>query len=208
MRRISVVLIIVFFALTLSAQTQHLKFKQDGEFATLNMSTDPLVSVDLSVSRNSVSGSPASATINYTSITVAPDNSSESFVIIFGQIPASALTGQNTQHLTLDFDVSQLDPSTSFVESCSVDLINFTVDCSLPPPTGGIHLDFQENGAQRTQILALEQVTTTGPVTIRTHQKSDNSTANVTGTVFGTAVTGATATVGVNHSSTLEMISN
>jgi hypothetical protein len=85
-------------------------------------------------------------------------------------------------------------------------LFNFTLTCGAISP-GTIQLDFTENGAQRIRILALGEEITTGAFTTRIHQRSDNSTANVTGSVFGVTAAGA-ATVGVNHSSTLEFIRN
>jgi hypothetical protein len=85
-------------------------------------------------------------------------------------------------------------------------LFNFTLTCGAISP-GTIQLDFTENGAQRTRVLALGEEITTGAFTTRIHQRSDNSTANVTGTVFGVTAAGA-ATVGVNHSSTLEFVRN
>ena len=56
-------------------------------------------------------------------------------------------------------------------------------------------------------VLALGEEITIGAFTTRIHQRSDNSSANVTGTVFGVTASGA-ATVGVNHSSSLEFIRN
>jgi hypothetical protein len=85
-------------------------------------------------------------------------------------------------------------------------LFSFNLTCG-PISPGTIQLNFTENGAQRTRILALGQETTIGAFTTRIHQRSDNSSANVTGTVFGVTASGA-ATVGINHSSSLEFIRN
>lgn len=203
MKTLAVVMLMVLVPLAAMAQTQHLKFTQNGAFASLNESTGPNSSFDLQVARTSGSGT----TLSYVATSIAPDFSSFTFDQIIGTIPDSSFTGQNTQSLVLAFDTSQLDPSTSFSQSCTVDLNTFTIVCG-PGPQGQINLTFQENGAQRTQVLALEQVTTLGATTTRVHQKSDNGSANAQGTVFGAAVSGSNATVGVNHSSTLEMISN
>jgi hypothetical protein len=201
MKQGSVVILMLLVSLVAAAQTTHLKFKQDGAFATLQMSPDPLSNTTLSVSRTSSSDT---ATINYSSFTVAADFNSESFVTISGAIPASDFSGQNTSNLVLDLDTSTLDPSTSINISCTIDLTTFTETCG-PGPTGLIHLAFQENGAQRTQVLNFDEVVTLGNTTTRIHQKSDNGSANVQGTIFGTAVSGASATVGVNHGSTMEI---
>ncbi|HET8888716.1 MAG TPA: hypothetical protein VFQ41_07420 [Candidatus Angelobacter sp.] len=192
--------------LALTAQTTVFKFHQDGEFASLNQSTDPNNSFSLTVSRNFATAAGESASLTYTGFSFAADFSSVTVTQIVGTIPSTDFTGQNTQNLALNFDVSQLDPATSFSQACTVDLFSFTLTCG-PIPPGTIQLSFRENGAQRTRVLALGEEITTGNFTTRIHQRSDNSTANVTGTVFGVTATGA-ATVGVNHSSTLEFVRN
>ncbi|HKR97733.1 MAG TPA: hypothetical protein VJW55_20310, partial [Candidatus Angelobacter sp.] len=69
-------------------------------------------------------------------------------------------------------------------------------------------LNFQANGAQRTRVLALGEEITIGNFTTRIHQRSDNSTANVSGTLFGTTVSSSNAIVGINHNSSLEYVKN
>lgn len=193
--------------LAMVAQTQHLAFKQDGEFASFSSSPDPLSSISLTVSRSFSSTGGASASLNYSAFTVSADFTSETFVQVVGQIPASAFTGHNTQRLILDFDTSQLDPSTSFSQSCTVDLNFFTETCT-SAPTGLIHLEFKENGFQRTRVLNFEEEIIIGSTTSHIHQRSDSSTANVQGSLFGLPVSGTSATVGVNHNSSLEVIKN
>jgi hypothetical protein len=191
----------------MTAQTQHIKFSQDAEFANLNQTTGPGSSFSLQVSRNTATAAGTSASLSYLEFDVAQDLSSISFTQIVGQIPSTDFTGQSTQHLVLDFDTAQLDPSTSITQSCTLDLVLFTETCG-PAPSGTIHLDFQSNGAQQTRILALEKEDTLGPVTVRTHQHSDNTSANAQGTVFGTSVSSTSAFVGVNRSSTLDIVRN
>lgn len=193
--------------LAISAQTTMFKFNQDGEFASFNQSTDPSSSLSFSVSRNFSTGSGSSASISYLSFNFSPDFSSLTFVQIVGAIPASAFTGQNTQNLTLSLDMSQLDPATSFIQACTLDIITFDVTCGAGP-TGSIQLSFHENGAQRTRVLALGEEVTVGNFTTRVHQRSDNSSANFSGTIFGTPVSGSNATVGINHNSSMEFIRN
>jgi len=120
-----------------------------------------------------------------------------------GTIPAADLTGQNTQNMALSFNTSDLDPS-AFSQTCTLILNPFSFNC-VAGPTGTISLQFRQTNTQTTETM-LSQVQTIGPVTTRVHQKSDNSTATATGTVFGTSVVGGNATVGINHSSTLEAI--
>lgn len=192
--------------LALTAQTTMFKFHQDGEFASLNQSTDVNNSFSLSVSRNFTTAAGDSASLTYTGFSFSPDFTSLTVTQIVGTIPATDFTGQNTQNLALSFNTTDLDPTTSFSQTCVVDLSTFTLSCGAITP-GTIQLSFRENGAQRTRVLALGEEITTGAFTTRIHQRSDNSTANVTGTVFGVTASGA-ATVGVNHSSTLEFIRN
>ena len=205
MKSLSVFAVLVFIPLGMLAQTQHLKFSQAGEFASFSTSSQ-FSSTSLSISRMSSTNSAPSATLNYTTVTVAPDFSSETFTQIIGEIPASDFTGQTTQHLVLDFDTSQLS-SSGVSQSCTLDLVLFTRTCG-PAPTGMIHLEFEENGLQRTRLLDFNEEITNGSTTTRIHQRSDNSTANMEGSIFGTSVSSTSANVGVNRDSSLEVIRN
>lgn len=210
MKRLLVVTLLVltmFVPVALSAQTTVFKFNQDGAFASVSQAPDPNSNFTLTVSLNSSTGAATTATLSYVSFTVAPDFSTETFTQIIGNIPASDFTGQNTQNLSLNFNTSDLDPTTSLSQTCTVDLNLLTVTCGAAP-TGTIQLNFRENGAQRTRVLALGEEITVGNFTTRIHQRSDNDTANVSGTIFGTAVSGGGATVGVNHNSSTEFIKN
>jgi hypothetical protein len=207
MRRLFVVALLMLASLTVTAQTTMFKFNQDGEFASLSQSTDPNTSFTLNVSRNFSTGAGTTASIAYQSVAFAPDFSSVTFTQIVGNIPGGAFAGQNTQNMTLSLDVSQLDPATSINQTCTADLITFIATCG-PGATRTIQLSFSQNGAQRTRVLALGQETILGPFTTRIHQRSDNSSANFSGTIFGAAVSGSNATVGINHNSSLEFIRN
>jgi hypothetical protein len=157
------------------------------------------------VSRVKDSGTLPSATINYSTFSIATDFSSVTFVQIFGAIPATSFTGTTTKDLILDLDTSTLDPTTSFSQSCTIDLSTFIETCG-PAPTGLIHLEFKENGVQRTRVVDFNEIVTNGSTTTHIRQKSDNSTANMQGSIFGTAFSSSTATVGVNHEGSLEVI--
>lgn len=197
MRQLIVVTLLVFLPLAMVAENQHIKFKQDGEFASLSLAPDPFSNVNFSVSRNFSTTSGTTASLNYTAAIVAPDFSSATFVQVTGEIPASAFTGQDTRRLVLDFDTSQLDPATSVNQSCTIDLITFIETCG-PGPLGLIHLEFEENGLQRTQVLDFDEVITSGSTTTHIHQTSDNSTANVQGSIFGVPVSSMSATLSVD----------
>lgn len=205
MKSVLVVTLVMFLALSAAAQTTHLKFTQSGPTVSVSGSTDPNSSFLLNVSSLDSSTSGAGATIFYEAISFTPV--SETFTEIVGAIPADALTGHNTQNIAVNFDTSMLDPTTSISVTCTVDLTTFLPPACGPAAAGVIQLHFRENGAQRTQVLALETVTTLGPVTTRTHQKSDNGSANAEGSIFGTPISSTNASVGVNHTSTLEVIS-
>jgi hypothetical protein len=210
MKRLFVVTLLTLMAITplaVSAQTTMFKFNQDGEFASFSQSTGPGSSLTLNVSRNFSTGAGTTASISYLAFSFSPDASSLTITQVVGTIPSSTFTGQNTQNLTLSLDISQLDPATSVSQTCTLDVITFIVTCG-QGPTGTIQLNFRENGAQRTRVLALGEEITVGPFTTRTHQRSDNSSATFSGTIFGAAVSGSNGTVGINHNSSMEFIRN
>lgn len=181
--------------------TRH-RTEQDGAFAQFSANTSTS-SLSVNVSRGSTNDV-ASTTLNYSDVEFAPDFSSLTIVTIFGSIPNSAFVGENTRSLVVNLDTSQLDLAVSSSQSCTLDFVTFNVTCG-PGPLGLIHLEFQENGITRTRILELDEEQVVGPVTTRTHARSDTGSANMQGTLFGTPVSSSqgTATVGVNHQSTL-----
>jgi hypothetical protein len=193
--------------LVVSAQTMF-KFNQDGEFASLNQSSDFGSSISLSVSRNSSTGAATTASLSYVAFSFSSDTNTLTVVQVVGAIPASDFTGQNTQNLALNFSTSDLDPTTSFSQTCTIDLTNLGNSTCGEGPTGTISLSFTQNGISRTRVLALGEEVTVGNFTTRIHQRSDNSSANVSGTIFGTSVSGGGATVGINHNSSLEFVRN
>src|SRR6478752_1928236 len=211
MKRLLLSMLLAFAALqplACMAQTTLFKFNQDGEFASISQSIDQHSSFSLSVSRNFTTGVGTTASLSYTSLTFAPDFSSLTVTQIIGVIPGSAFTGQNIQNLTLSFDTSQLDPNNSFSQTCTIDLSNTAGSACVSAPAGTIQLTFTQNGAQRTRVLAVGEEVTIGNFTERIHQRSDNSSANVSGTIFGATVSGGGATVGINHNTSLEFVRN
>jgi hypothetical protein len=182
-------------------QTTKMKFTQDGAFANLSFSsTDGTTSINLSVATGTTSGSDS---LTYSAVIEAADFSQLTLTNVFGTIPGSAFTGQNTQNLALNIDTSTVTTLTS--ESCTLVFSpTFSFTCSAGP-TGVISLSWTENDAVSTTVNDHEK-STVGPVTTITNQHSDNSTANVSGTIFGTNVSGASAQVGVNHMSTIQVM--
>jgi hypothetical protein len=211
MKRVFLVTLLILFVIApvaLQAQTTMFKFNQDGEFASVNLSPDQSSSISLSVSRNASTGAAATASISYLSFTFDTTNNIFTVTQIVGNIPAGDFTGQNVQSLTLNFSTSDLDPTTSFTQTCTIDLTNTANTTCGDAAAGTISLNFTQNGISRTRLLALGEEVTVGNFTTRIHQRSDNSTANVSGTIFGTSVSGGGATVGINHNSSLEFVRN
>lgn len=183
---------------------QFFKFTQDGAFANVSGSSGPNSSFTLQVASGASSSAGSSSSLQYFAFTETP--TTISFDNVFGPIPSGAFSGQNVQDLVLSVDISTLDPTLFFAESCSLDLTTFSFSCgAFAPGSTVIQLEFKANGAQRTRVLALEQEMVNGPVTTRSHQRSDNSTANAQGSLFGMQLNNASATVGVNHMSTIEI---
>ena len=183
-------------------QTSRMKFTQDGAFANLNLfsTASGFSSTTLSVA----TGTGSTDSLQYSSTSEPADFSSLTITNVFGQIPSSAFTGQNTNTLALNIDTSTLPAGTLFSETCTIIFSPFSITCGAGP-AGPISLNWRENDAVSTTVNN-HTTTTVGPVTTRTNQHSDNSTANVSGTVFGTNVAGATAEVGVSHMSTIEIL--
>jgi hypothetical protein len=186
--------------------TRH-RTEQDGASAQANINTGTpgtTAGVNVNVSRG-VTNDVASTTLNYSDFSEPADFSSLTITNIFGTIPNDSFTGDNTKDLVLNLDTSQLDPSTSFSQRCVFTFSPTFSEVCGPAPTGVIHLEFHENGINRTRILDLKEEQVAGPVTTFTHQRSDTGSANFQGTVFGVPVSTSqgTANVGVNHQSTL-----
>jgi len=185
-----------------SNQTSRFKFTQDGAFANLSFvsSASGFTSITVAVA----TGTGSTDSLQVSSLTEAADFSSLTVTNVFGAIPGSAFTGQNTNTLALSIDTSTLPAGTLTSETCTIVFNPFSLTCGAGP-AGVISLNWRENDNVSTTVNQ-HTTTTVGPVTTRTNQHSDNSTANVTGTVFGTNVAGATAEVGVSHMSTIEIL--
>lgn len=212
MRRISCITatlcLLSLFPLASIAQNTVFKTVQDAEFASLSQSNGSLANFSLNVARGLTTSSGATASLQYSAFTITTDVNGNPTSIIFtnafGSIPPSAFTGATTKNLALNIDTSTLDPTVFTSETCTLSLTTFVETCGAGP-AGMINLQFVENDAQSTTIHSLT-VVTNGPVTTRTKQKSDNSTANVSGTIFGGGVSTPSATVGVNDMSSLEVL--
>jgi hypothetical protein len=196
-----------FLSIALTAQTQHLKFTNDGAFASVSGS-DSLSNFSVQVSRGSAQGS-TTTNLVLVSVAFSADMTSATILEVVGPIPSSSFTGDNTKNLTLNLDPSTLDPSVTVIQDCSIDFtqVDPIFVCGALPP-GTVSLSFHENDLQRDQVLADERFSTFGPITIHSHQRSDSGSATVQGNIFGTSISSANASVGVNHMSTIDYIRN
>lgn len=183
---------------------KHMKFTQEGEFASISTSLGFDASINLNVSRGSSSTSSTATFINFIFFQFSSDHSVETVTQIFGEVPNSAFTGTSTKSLVLDLDTSTLDPATSSSTTCTIDIITFDITCN-SGNLGTIHLAFSENGIQATRILNQEEEDIAGPVTTLIHRRSDNGTADMQGSVFGVPISSSAASVGVNFSSSVEI---
>src|SRR5260370_16840736 len=100
MKQLFVVTLMVCLPLVTVAQTQHITFKQNGESASFS---DPSSNTNLTVSRTSSTNSAATASLNYSTFTIAPDFTTVTFFQITGPIPPSSSTAPNPPHLLLHF---------------------------------------------------------------------------------------------------------
>jgi Trk-type K+ transport system membrane component len=72
-RFLVITLLTLITPLVVSAQTTMFKFNQDGEFASLNQSSDFGSSISLSVSRNFSTGTATTASLSYVSFSLSAD---------------------------------------------------------------------------------------------------------------------------------------
>ena len=207
MKKLFAIAAFAVLSITLTAQTRQVKFTNDGAFASVSGS-DSLSSFSLQVSRGSQNSSTTTNLI-FVSFAFSADFSSATLVEIVGPIPNSSFSGDNTKSLALNLNATTLDPTVTIVESCSIDFtqVDPIFTCG-PLQSGTISLAFQENDAQREQLLAQEKFSTFGPVTIHSHQRADSGSATAEGTIMGTSVSSANANAGINHLSTIQYTKN
>src|ERR1051326_1998868 len=203
MKKLLVIAAVVLLPLALAAQTKHVKLTNDGAFASLTTS-DSLSTLQFQVSRGLSTGNTTSTNLFLFSSSFTPDLTVATVIEIVGPIPNSAFSGDNTKSLVFDLDTSTLDPTVTTIESCTLDFTqpDPAFVCGALPP-GTIHLSFQENDFQETNLVQT-QTSTLGSVTVISHQRADSGSATVQGTVFGTSISSANGTAGVNHLSSIE----
>jgi len=203
MKKLLLIAVVVLLPIALMAQTKHVKLTNDGAFASISTSNSTS-NFELEVSRAFSTGNNTSTNLFFISSSFNADLTAFTLIEIVGPIPNGAFTGDNTKNLALDLDPSTLDPTVTTIESCTLDFTQPSLGFVCGPlPAGTIHLSFQENDLQQSHLVQT-QISTVGPVTINSHQRSDSGSANVQGTIFGTSVSSSNGNVGVNHLSSIE----
>lgn len=121
-----------------------------------------------------------------------------------GQIPDDSFKGDNTKHMSLNVDTSQV---ASFQTStCTFSFVTFTFTCQ-PGPFGVIQLDFQQDGDFTARTIS-DSTFTFFQFSERTHQDSDSASAGVNGSVLGLAVNSGFGNIGTNRDTSISFSSN
>jgi len=132
-----------------------------------------------------------------------PDGSGSS-TFGFGVIPNSAFDANTLQHVTLNVDISQI--SGFRVTTCTFTPTTFT--CADGGSVGPIQVDWQQNGISSSRSIQ-HSTFTSGPFTRKLDTDEDLSSADASGTYFGTSFTDTgRASVGKARQSDLTITSN
>jgi hypothetical protein len=211
--KLLVAMAVLLIALTMPAQSNvHSRFIQQGNFAQVTTGVgngNVSLQVQSGTDPNSPDGQGIATFLFYTFFQFGADGNSSTFTQVFAKIPDGTFTGQNTQRMILHVDTSQFDPNDSVISTCTATFLPvLTVVCTDTAPAGTIHLEFKENGLQRGRLLAFQQETTLGPLTVREHSKNDSSSANVNGSFLGLPVADTLAFVGVSHDTSWSITKN
>ena len=213
MKQLLAAMAVLLTAMTMPAQSNvHSRFIQQGTFAQIatgigngNIS----LQVQSGTDPNSPDGQGIATILFYTFFQFGADGNSSTFTQVFAHIPNGTFTGQNTQRMILDVDTSQFDPNDSVISTCTATFLPvLTVTCTDTAPAGTIHLEFKENGLQRGRLLAFQQETTLGPLTVRERANGDSSSANVKGTFLGMPVADTLAFIGTSRDTSWSITRN
>lgn len=213
MKHLLTAMAVLFTALTMPAQSNvHSRFIQQGisaQVATGIGNGNVSLQVQSGTDPNSPDGQGIATVLFYTFFQFGADGNSSTFTQVFAHIPNGSFTGQNTQRMILDVDTSQFDPNDSVISTCTATFLPvLTVVCTDTAPAGTIHLEFRENGLQRGRLLAFQQETTLGPLTVRERANGDSSSANVKGTFLGMPVADTLAFVGTSQDTSWSITRN
>jgi len=167
------------------AQTQTTTFHGNDAFAETHFVVNG-APVDLFMFSSTNQSTGTSVFLSYGSFVENPDGSATSSSGI-GLIPSSAFTANNLQHFTLDVDTSQV---AGFRATTCIfgGPPAFTITCTDGSPLGPIHVDWQPNGFSTNKMIQHGSFTF-GPFTGKTDFNQDDSSADATGSYFGTNFT-------------------
>jgi hypothetical protein len=176
-------------ALLVAAHAQTTNLKSSGAYAQSNFPN-----VYFFVGSGDVAGTSPQPVLDFSTFIANPDGS-YTYSFGYGNIPNSAFTGNNAQHMSLNVDTSQVPGFQT--QTCTVSYVpTYSYTCT-DGPFGVIQLDWQNNGYSSS---ATKQALTwtNGPMT---HSSSSDSTyvsANASGTFLGAAVTDYASTMGTD----------
>ncbi|HEY6967901.1 MAG TPA: hypothetical protein VJA94_01755 [Candidatus Angelobacter sp.] len=121
-----------------------------------------------------------------------------------GQIPNLSLTGDNTKHLSLSVDTSQL--SSFQTTSCTLNSVTSTQTCQ-PGPVGLIQLDFQQDGAFSVRNIS-DSMLTFFQFTEHDQRNSDAASAFANGSLLGIPVSNGSSEIDLNRDTAITITSN
>ncbi len=120
-------------------------------------------------------------------------------IIGSGQIPASMISGNQNNNLTLNLDTNAAGLQ---VQYCVADQ-NFNFTCT-PFPGGVITVNWQTTGLFNNHIVQQQQ-NTFGPTTVHVNAQSDVSSATAQSNAFGTQFLDPFAQLGTAHNGTVSI---
>jgi hypothetical protein len=193
-------LALLFLPVALLAQTSPATvFHSDGAFAQFQ-TVNAGMEIILQVTRGTDSSGTPATFLTYDTLTATADGFADTFGS--GIIPDSAFSGGDPAHLSLNVDTSQVTTFTA--TACDFSLNDFTFVCG-PGPVGVIQIDWQQDRAFTTHIVANIQQTFTQFME-QQHTISDSGSATATGSFLGATIDPpATGQAGVNHNSLLQI---
>ncbi len=168
-----------------------------GAFASLsafNNGSDLFLNVTRSDNNNT-----ETTFLNFDVFTFTPDSFTDTFA--FGQVPNDSLKGDNTKHLSLNVDTSQV-PSFQ-TTTCTFSFNTFTFTCQ-PGPFGAVQIEFQQDGNFVNRTVS-DTHSTFFQFDVHTQQNSDSASAFANGSVLGVAVGNGFSNIGTHRDTTITL---
>jgi hypothetical protein len=200
---------IVLFASSLMAQTQPQAqnitltlstFHSNSTFAGL-FSFSNGSDVFLNVSRGNTNGT-VETFLSFDSFSFNGNGFTDIFG--FGEIPNDSLKGDNTRHISLNVDTSQLPNFNA--TSCTFSFITFTETCQTVP-NSLVQVDWQQDGNFSTREVS-DRDDTFFQFTRHAHTDSDSASAQANGSAFGIPISNGFGNTGINRDTTITLFKN